>query len=315
VPGLSRIGTYVPGGREAVGALLDDLGRPDHEIRRFERLFGLRQVPVLEGELVEDLLVRAVAELAETEDLGAVGLVLYGHTAVPQVPWGHDLLGRVLERFDLAHVQVYGISHVNCAALLKATELACRYVEHFPERAVLVIGGDHASVSPESRLVPGVATMGDAAAAFLVTAGESRYRYVAGAWRQDSRFHRGVLMDADELKEFTPVYMGLLVDVIADCLAASGMRLADLDHILPHNVNELTWSRFAQETGFPRERIFLDLVGELGHTMTTDAFLNLDTADRGGRLAAGDRCLLVAVGTGCYFAACTLEVAPEGETA
>jgi 3-oxoacyl-[acyl-carrier-protein] synthase III len=312
--GLSRIGLHVPDERECVPTLMRQLGRPEPEIRRFERLFNLQTVPVAREDKLEHLLRRALNDLEATEDLTDVGLVLFAHTALPQVPSDYDLFGRVLATAALDHLPAYGVAHVNCAALFRALELAQAWLGHFPRRSVLVLAGDHASFIPQARLVPGVSVMGDAAIAFLASRGRIRYRLRGRAWMQDTRFHRGVRMNVEEAMAFNALYLGLLGQVIDACLDSAGVSLEEVDHILPHNVNEMTWSRFARERGYPRERIFMDLIPVLGHTMTTDAFLNLETAARWSRVRVGDRCLLVGVGTGSYFAAALVEIADE-ETA
>jgi 3-oxoacyl-[acyl-carrier-protein] synthase III len=117
-------------------------------------------------------------------------------------------------------------------------------------------------------------------------------------------------MSADETRAFNAEFLDRLDDVVDECLARAGKRLADVDWILPSNVNELTWSRFARARRYPHERIFTELICTLGHTMTIDAFLNLEMAARGGRICAGDTCLLLGIGTGSYFAATLLEAAP-----
>jgi 3-oxoacyl-[acyl-carrier-protein] synthase III len=313
--GLTRIGMHVPEGRESVESVLTGLERPEGEIRLYRRLHNLQQVAVTEDGGLEQLLGHALADLAATEDLSAVGLVLYAHTILPQVPPDHDLLGRVLAPFGLEHLPCYGVAHLNCTSLFRATQLAQAYVEQFPDRAVLVLGGDHTTFMRQARILPGVSVTGDAAVAFLVRRDAYRYRWLGGAWKQETRFHRGFEMDREEAKVFTAVYGELLVGVIADCIAAAGLDLDEVDQILPHNVNETTWVRYSRETGYPKERIFLELIPEVGHTMTTDAFLNLETAVRRGRIAPGDRCVLVGVGTGTYFAAALVEIGEVAELA
>jgi 3-oxoacyl-[acyl-carrier-protein] synthase III len=307
--GLTRIGLHLPAGRESVESVLTSLGRPPTEIRRFHRLHKLQQVAVAEDGDVEVLLSLALADLADNEDLGDVGLVLYAHTMLVQVPPGHDLIGRVLAPFGLDHVPYYGVGHVNCSSLLRAIQLAEAFLQRYPDRSVLVLAGDHTSFVPMARMIPGAAVMGDAAVAFVVRRGACPYVLRSHAWRQATAFYRGIYMDDDEARAFGAVYVDLLVQVVVESAAAAGLRLDEVDHILPHNVNHITWARFARETGYPKEQIFLDLIPELGHTMTTDAFVNLETAARRGRVKAGDRCVLVAVGTGSYFAASLLEVA------
>jgi 3-oxoacyl-[acyl-carrier-protein] synthase-3 len=182
--GLTRIGMNVPSGRESVAGLLAGMGRPEAEIRRYERIYGLERLAVAEHGGLEELLDGALADLVVGERLDDIGLVLYAHTLLTQVPPGHDLLGRVLAPFGLEDRPSFGISHVNCSALFRAIEVAEVYVERFPSRAVLVLAGDHASFIPQARLIPGVSAMGDAAIAFVARGGAARYRCLARAWRQ-----------------------------------------------------------------------------------------------------------------------------------
>jgi 3-oxoacyl-[acyl-carrier-protein] synthase-3 len=314
VVGLTRIGVHLPERRASVEAVLSELERPPAEIRRYRRLYNLREVPVAD-EPIEGLLRRALADVAATEDLSCVGLVLYAHTILPQVPPDYDLLGRVLAPFGLDHLPRYGVAHVNCSALFRALQLACTYLERFPGRTVLVLAGDHASSLRQGRVMPGITAIGDAAIAFLVRPAPYRYRWLSAAWRQETAFHRGLQMGQDEAKAFNAVYAELLVDVVGTCLGRAGLALDDVDLILPHNVNEMTWVRFAREAGFSKSRIFLDLIPEIGHTLTTDAFLNLEAAMRHGRLAPGDRAVLTGVGLGSYFAAALVEVTDEATAA
>jgi 3-oxoacyl-[acyl-carrier-protein] synthase-3 len=311
--GLSRIGVHVPDGRESVAAIMTQLGRPELEIKRHERLYNLQTVAVQRDGDLAQLLGHALDDLASVEDLSSVGLVLFAHTVLPQVPPGYDLLGSVLAPFGLDDVAAYGIAHVNCAALFRAADVAQAWLQHHRDQAVLVLAGDHASYMPRARLVPGVSVMGDAAAAFLMRRTAVRYRLLGRAWRQETRFHRGLRMNTEEAREFNGQYLSLLSGVIDDCLASAGIALEAVDHILPNNVNELTWVMFARERSFPKERIFMDLIPTIGHTMTTDAFLNLETAARWGRIGGGDVCLLVGVGTGSYFAAALVEVVEDQE--
>jgi 3-oxoacyl-[acyl-carrier-protein] synthase-3 len=292
----------------------------------FARVYGLHQSPTLaEGECMEDLLASAgQAALGG----GAAELVLYGHTLLTQ-EFGYrgGFADRLRKRLDLPDAAFYGISHVNCVSVLRAVELARRYLgrpQATAQDRVLVLGGDHGSISDHSRLIRRTTIGGDGAVAFLVQrspvrrAGEStpatrqpRYRYLAGACGRDARFHRSLGMSDAEFGLFGKVCAEGAVETVHRAARAAGLTADRLDWVMPHLSNRMFWRAFCAASGIDKSRVALDLIGEQAHNFGCDALMALEHADRQGRLRPGERCALVSLGQGAYFQVVIVEVAED----
>ncbi|MGH3414828.1 MAG: 3-oxoacyl-[acyl-carrier-protein] synthase III C-terminal domain-containing protein [Actinocrinis sp.] len=324
--GLSRIAVQLPGRTESVDDILARTGHGPVERKMFARVYGLNQSPTLaEGECMEDLLASAgLAALGgETAEL-----VLYGHTLLTQ-EFGYrgGFPDRLRKRLELPDAAFYGISHVNCVSVLRAVELARRYLGR-PQAAaddrVLVLGGDHGSISDHSRLIRRTTIGGDGAVAFLVqpcppqrfdgdgTGPRSpRYRYLAGASGRDARFHRSLGMSDEEFGLFGKVCAEGAVETVHRAAHAAGLTADRLDWVMPHLSNRMFWRAFCATSGIAKDRIALDLIGEQAHNFGCDALMALEHADRQGRLRPGERCALVSLGQGAYFQVIIVEVAED----
>ncbi|WP_245876797.1 3-oxoacyl-[acyl-carrier-protein] synthase III C-terminal domain-containing protein [Streptomyces uncialis] len=314
---MSRVAVRVPDGRDGVDEILARYDRPRAERRLFTRIYGLRTSPVLAaGEsLLEQLLDAGREALAGQR----AALVLYGHTLLVQ-PFGHhdEFVSEIRDRLALPGVPVYGISRINCASVLRGADLADRFLSRpsaAPEDTVLVLGGDQGSMGDMSRVIPGVAVCGDAAAAFVMgregTNHRGRYRYLGGAAARDDRFHRNLRMTPEESRAFGAACVEGMAGVVDAALERTGLRRDEVDWIMPHMSNAFVWRAVGGALGIPMERICLDLLPDQGHLFGVDALTALDHADRTGRLRPGQRCVLAAQGMGAYFQAAVVEVTDD----
>lgn len=310
---LAGMAVALPGRVEPVDVILERSGSTIGERRMFAKVYGLRDSPTLaDGEVMEDLLVRAGrAALAG----GTASLVLYGHTMLMAET---DLCGgfpdRLRAELDLSHARFYGVSHINCASVLRSIEFARRYLGRpgaDPQDRVLVLGGDQGSVADGARVIPATTVSGDAAIGVLVQGPAAttrpRYRCLANAASRDTRFHRNMRMTAHEAGLFARSCSSQVLDTVRRAAAAAGLGMADIDWVLPHLNNRMFWRTFSIETGIARERICLDLMSERGHSFGADALMAMEHADRAGRLRPGDHCALIAIGQGAYFQAMIVE--------
>ncbi|MDI5970929.1 3-oxoacyl-[acyl-carrier-protein] synthase III C-terminal domain-containing protein [Streptomyces sp. SL13] len=313
--GLSRVSVRLPGRVEPVDDILARAGHGARESRMF-RVQGLRNsVTLAEDERMEDQLVAAgLAAL----DGGPAGLVLYGHTLLMrQIDLCGDFRDRLRDRLGLPGSHFYGVSHINCVSVLRSVELARRYLGRRgadPAERVLVIGGDQASCNDRARVFPGLSVSGDSVAAAVVHgpgAGRPRYRYLSGATGRDTRFHRSRRMTPEDIAAYPEVCRTQVVDVVRRAARQAGIGLDGIDWVMPQLSNRMVWSSFSTKSGFPWDRICLDLLPERGHNFGTDSLMALEHADSSGRLRPGDRCALVAIGRGAYFQAVLVEVVDD----
>ena len=116
-----------------------------------------------------------------------------------------------------------------------------------------------------------------------------------------SEFYFGRFGTAEQSAAFNLAH-GDMVDQI---LAAVGFDHAGTAPILPHNVNRISWSHYAKQRGLDKDRIWLDLLPDIGHCYTVDAALMLD------RFAASDEqsAAMLSVGQGGFLGGCMIQKA------
>jgi 3-oxoacyl-[acyl-carrier-protein] synthase-3 len=82
-----------------------------------------------------------------------------------------------------------------------------------------------------------------------------------------------------------------------ETLAAAGMRLADIDWLIPHQANVRILEAIARKLELPREKLVVT-VDHHGNTSAASVPLALDEYIRNGRIRSGERLLLQGVGGG-----------------
>jgi len=312
--GLSRVAVRIPSRAEPVADVVARAGYDEREARKFNAL-GLRTVLSLaDGERMEDLLLDAGHAALDGRP---AALVLYGHTLLTRKIDLCDGAFResLRDRLALGEASVFGVSHVNCVAGLRSIEFARRFLARRGGAAddrVLVLAGEQGSVFEHTRVFPGRSVSGDGVAAVVVqhpdAADRPRYRYLGGAASRDARFHRNLRMTPAEIAANTEVIRAQTLDVVRRAAEDAGVGFDGIDWVMPHLGNRMVWTSFCSQSGFPFERICLDLLAERAHNFGADALMALEHADRVGRLRPGDRCALVATARGAYFQAAIVEV-------
>ena len=89
-------------------------------------------------------------------------------------------------------------------------------------------------------------------------------------------------------------------------LEKSGLGLADVDLVVPHQANVRILEALAKSVGFPMEKVFVN-IGKYGNTSAASVPIALAEAVGEGRIKPGDRVVLVAFGAGGTAAAIAVE--------
>ena len=144
---------------------------------------------------------------------------------------------------------------------------------------------------------------GEAAAACLVSAGGPSDRLLSYVCSLRGDFDAWLDEPAVMAARYTRAYPDCLAEVLLAAVEQAGLVLSDIDLILPHNVNVVSWRRLCKRLGYPFERVLLDNVGQAGHCFASDGMINYRTAVDRGLLRPGDRYLIAAAGLGAVFSA------------
>ena len=94
----------------------------------------------------------------------------------------------------------------------------------------------------------------------------------------------------------------VLDEVARETVAAAGMRLEDVDWLLPHQANVRILEATAKKLGLPRDRLVVT-VDHHGNTSAASVPLALDEFVRAGKIRPGHRVLMQGVGGGFTWGA------------
>lgn len=317
---LEAVESFTPERIVPIDQLADRLGLRRTKIRLFQRVHGLKEIRFdQELDLFDVILPAARRIAADPLVRDRIRYVVYAHTTQAVAPAHINPAQEIKNRLGLEHAEAFALSQQNCASGMAAVDTAAELLraEAEPGACALVITGEQA-FSPQIQLIPDVAIMGDAGAACLVTldgAGDTVRSYTT---RTLGEFSAAMLLDEEKSLEVSKFYAPVLADVVRETVAQAGMTLADIDLILPHNVNLQSWRQTIGELGIDRSQVFLDNVERYSHCFASDVFLNYTSLRDAGRLEAGRNYLFATVGLGATFAAMVItrqQLDPAGEAA
>ncbi|MFE0171830.1 3-oxoacyl-[acyl-carrier-protein] synthase III C-terminal domain-containing protein [Streptomyces sp. NPDC059002] len=293
-----------------VHGLKESLGLKDQEVRRFTRLYGLDRICQAPGRSEAELLTAAAGKLeglAGQED--RVRYVIQAKGIRTTAPYPDRPLREVRESLGLRRARTFAVADHGCATGLLALDVAGLLLaaDGDPDALALVLAGEK-TMTPFSQWIADVSIMGEATAAVLLAPGGGRDRVLGYASRIHGRADGLIDLSGSGLaKEASRIYQDALQEVVLAATEEAGITVADLDLVLPHNVNRVSWTVAAKNLGIPVDRIFLDNIGATGHSFCADPFINYQSARERGLLRPGDHYLMTSAGLGQTFAATILQ--------
>ncbi|XVV00736.1 3-oxoacyl-[acyl-carrier-protein] synthase III C-terminal domain-containing protein [Actinosynnema sp. CA-248983] len=310
---IEAMTAFVPEPVSSVEAVAPRLRLGRAKVKLFRKVHGLDRLhldpdlPVLD--LVAEPAARLVAGLADPD---RITHVVYAHTIQDVAPAGFDIAAALAARLGLHRANAFALTQQNCASGLAAVDVCGELLAAGgdPDARALVVTGEKA-FSPMAQLIENTTIMGDASAACLVgLADETRSgggdRVLSYCSRTDGRYADGIRLDARLVGEFGLEYAARLAETIHAALARAGLTLADVELIVPHNVNTSSWRKVIELLGTDPATVFLDNVAEYGHCYCSDPFLNYSQLRDRGRLTAGGHYVCTALGLGATYAAMVL---------
>jgi 3-oxoacyl-[acyl-carrier-protein] synthase III len=324
---LAGTGAYLPA-RVVTNAELVALGAPLTE-EEIVRVCGIRERRwAAAGEATSDLAAaaaRRALERAGIEPARIERLVLATVSPDHPSPAAACLAQRAL---GLGHAPAYDVSAA-CSGFLYALDAAARAVEtgdaavlavaadvrsralDLGDRATCALFGDGAGAAVLARApgegVAGICLAADGAGARSVYVPAGGSREPASAATVAARRH------AIRMEDGAQVYLAAVEGMVAMAealLAALGVRLEEIDLVVPHQANRRILDRVARLLRLPEHKLVVN-VDRCGNTSGATVPLALDEALRAGRAGPGSRILLLAAGAGHTAGAALLVVDAE----
>ena len=122
----------------------------------------------------------------------------------------------------------------------------------------------------------------------------------AGNWRSDEN----LFMDGADVFSFA---LRTVPPTLQQLLEKSGMKLEEIDFIVPHQANKFVLERLRAKLKFPADKFWIDME-DSGNTVSSTIPIALEKAIDQGRVKKGDRVALVGFGVGYSWGATMVEI-------
>lgn len=287
---------------DEVGPLL---GLRPTEIGVFRKLYGLDQLHFDPDADPYDLLLPAARRLlASVAEPARIRYLIYAHTMQTVAPPDVDVARVLRERLDLPEAQAFALGQQACVSSLGAIDLAGRLLalDGEPGDSALIVTGEQA-YSPQIQLIPHSAIMAEAGGACLVSLDGPGDPVLSFGLRTLGAYAAGLLLDDDGIRAFGAAYPRTLAGVIRQAIEQAGLQPDDIDLVVPHNVNSISWKQTIKVLEMRPEQFFLDNIPKTSHCYSSDTFVNYSTLRDSRRLRPGGHYVLASVGLGASFGA------------
>ena len=271
---------------------------------------AVRQALDVAGMGVQDLDALVVAAVVPEQPMPTTAVLTLRELGGP---------GGDTEAFDVNSSSLGFLTGVEIAALglaagrwgtvgVVATEVASARLDHDDVEASGLFGDGAAAAVLVRELVrrPGSAVVGlrfelwpDAAGASVIAAGGTRWNTATPP--PDDRAYR-LVMDSPAVARATAAH---LPGFLAALAGQAGFTLPEADLVVPHQASAAGLRLLRERLGVPDERV-VDILTDHGNQVSASLPTALHTAASGGRLARGDRVVLVGTGAGFGLGAVAL---------
>ena len=319
--GIAELAYYLPPDRRSLAELHRD-GLLSGSVDTLAS-FGFQYAHLANGETHLDMAVHAARDVLDRSaiDPAEIGLLLYATALTSSATMAANRaaergsvlrLDTVAECFqypastlqaelELTRAAVAGVDQQGCASLMAAMRLGRAMLVAEPELgAVLCVSADAFPSNEPRDVVYNIVS--DGACAVLLRSA-ARNRILACG-----HVTKGSYWDAAALEpEVIAAYFPTARNLILSTLARAGLELDDIALVIPHNVSRRSWEILCGLLKLPQDRVYMDNIARVGHTVAADNILNMRDAIDEGRVAAGDKLLLFTFGFGLNWGCMVVE--------
>jgi 3-oxoacyl-[acyl-carrier-protein] synthase III len=204
-----------------------------------------------------------------------------------------------------------------CSSFIYGIELADNLIRSGKYRKVLLVGADTYSKILDFDDQGTAPLFGDGAGAVILGAGDSGKGILKSIMKSDGRgwdliqvpssgSRKPISSESIAAKEnrFKMVGRNVFVfatdvipGIISEVCQGAGVKVEELDYIIPHQANVRIIDNTAKKTGIPKEKFLLNL-DRYGNTAAASVGLALDENRRNGVIKPGDLVLMMGFGGG-----------------
>lgn len=302
---IEQVDYFLPEKYENIYQASKRLNIEPMQAKVFERMFGLKKIPLDSSLLVETMLLDVASRCLQNAGVTAqqVRWIIHSHTATHISPFGMSPVRYVQQMLNLNEATAFGMSMNKCGSVFVACELAEELLVGMNnDEFVLILIGD-VTFTEILQFIPGTTVTSDGACAILLSKKGNKNKFLTAEIQTHGEFAGGIWGQKDTHQKFEKNYSRYLADVIQKVILKAGLKPDNIKYIFPHNVNVISWQQTAKLLNMPISQVFLNNVSETAHCFGSDPLINFKNSSDHGLLKRGDYFVLATVGLGATFGA------------
>lgn len=260
-----------------VNKAITNAGLDAKHARLYERFFGQKTVARIGSENLLDHLHLVADEALTGVDRRSVTHVIYTHTVAHCIPGESAPLAELQKRLGLSHARSFALNQLNCTTGLYALHVAQKLLARETKDAKILIVSGEAAAPKRNTVINNVIVMGENATATVVDNDATGNHVLAADSLVIGRFYAGIDLVGDLKREYDSLYIPSMAQVITNALNKAGLDTDNVDVVIPHNVNAISWRGVLDALGLPHQKLFGKNIASHGHCFTADPYLNLHT--------------------------------------
>lgn len=203
-------------------------------------------------------------------------------------------------KLGLKDAETFALSQNGCTGLLQTIQIAGQLVTSGDDENILCLAGDRLPPSAKREVIFNL--MSDATCSFIVR-NESPKNRILSYYSHTQPYYWDTPKHEEEI---LASYFPLAKRVIFKALEKAGKSKEEVDWFVPHNVSLKSWEILAGLLGVSLDKIWIDNIARVGHTVACDHIINLVDMDSKGLLEDGQTLVLFTFGFGASWSCMVL---------
>ncbi|MDA9817641.1 ketoacyl-ACP synthase III [Flavobacteriaceae bacterium] len=279
---------------------------------------GIKQRYLVKDELTSDLAAAAGKIAIKNSDIDSsqIGVIIVATTTPDRTFPSTATI--VQQKLGLKNAFSFDVQAV-CSGFVYALSIADKFIKTGQVKSALVIGAETLSKIIDWKDRTTCVLFGDGAGAVILAAADNNNEGILKTDLYSDGNHGGILQTSGGVsfsqnagyiemagKEVFKHAVSKMSKSIKTIVEDSGLELADIDWIIPHQANARILSAVAKKLQFSEEKIIMT-VDIHSNTSAASIPLALDFAIQGGKIKKGDIIVLEALGGGLTWGSILLK--------
>lgn len=205
-------------------------------------------------------------------------------------------------KFRMKNVQVFNVEQ-ECSTSLMSTKLALCLMGDGAARKIILLSRNFFEDS-EFRLMGGTSLVSDGLGMMEIASGDSGLAILDFVGTTDGSISR-VRDFSSGINQSKVVQVGS--NLIQSLVQKNNLTMKDIARIIPQNISKNVWTFYCQLLDFPKDKVFLDNVGDGAHMGDVDIIRNITDVLKKQMLAQHELAIAYAIGTGTSWNAILLQ--------